>query len=185
MRIRRSGFTILEVALVLAIAGLIFLMVFVALPAIQRIQRDAERREDIIAFVEGVKNYQKNNRGSLPKANTIPEEIHAPGNNDYSKWTGFYERYIGKNVDPSGNNYALTVVECGRGIADAECNGGAGGEVFSKFYNDSLSSFPNDYKILVVLQAKCYGEKVKQTTNQRNLAMLYRMEGGGIYCNNT
>ena len=30
------GFTIIEVVLVLAIAGLIFLMVFIALPAIQR-----------------------------------------------------------------------------------------------------------------------------------------------------
>ena len=32
----KKGFTIIEVVLVLAIAGLIFLMVFVALPALQR-----------------------------------------------------------------------------------------------------------------------------------------------------
>ena len=31
-----KGFTIIEVALVLAIAGLIFLVVFLALPALQR-----------------------------------------------------------------------------------------------------------------------------------------------------
>ena len=34
------GFTIIEVVLVLAIAGLIFLMVFIALPVLQRSQRD-------------------------------------------------------------------------------------------------------------------------------------------------
>ncbi|MCL2869540.1 prepilin-type N-terminal cleavage/methylation domain-containing protein, partial [Candidatus Saccharibacteria bacterium] len=34
----RQGFTIIEVVLVLAIAGLIFLMVFIALPALQRSQ---------------------------------------------------------------------------------------------------------------------------------------------------
>ena len=36
----KKGFTIIEVVLVLAIAGLIFAMVFIALPALQRSQRD-------------------------------------------------------------------------------------------------------------------------------------------------
>ena len=36
----KKGFTIIEVVLVLAIAGLIFLMVFIALPALQRSQRN-------------------------------------------------------------------------------------------------------------------------------------------------
>ena len=43
----KKGFTIIEVVLVLAIAGLIFLMVFVALPALQRSQRDTARRNDM------------------------------------------------------------------------------------------------------------------------------------------
>ena len=42
----KKGFTIIEVVLVLAIAGLIFLMVFVALPALQRSQRDTQRRDE-------------------------------------------------------------------------------------------------------------------------------------------
>lgn len=42
-----KGFTIIEVVLVLAIAGLIFLMVFIALPALQRSQRNTRRREDM------------------------------------------------------------------------------------------------------------------------------------------
>ena len=43
----RGGFTIIEVVLVLAIAGLIFLMVFIAFPALQRSQRDTQRRNDL------------------------------------------------------------------------------------------------------------------------------------------
>lgn len=39
-----SGFTIIEVVLVLAIAGLIFMMVFIALPALQRNQRDTKKK---------------------------------------------------------------------------------------------------------------------------------------------
>ena len=44
---QKNGFTIIEVVLVLAVAGLIFLMVFLALPALQRSQRDTQRKSDI------------------------------------------------------------------------------------------------------------------------------------------
>ena len=40
---KKTGFTIIEVALVLAIAGLIFFFFFVALPSLQRSQRGAAR----------------------------------------------------------------------------------------------------------------------------------------------
>ena len=43
----KKGFTIIEVVLVLAIAGLIFLMVFLALPNLQRSQKDTQRRDDL------------------------------------------------------------------------------------------------------------------------------------------
>ena len=41
-----KGFTIIEVVLVLAIAGLIFLMVFIALPALQSSQRNTQREQE-------------------------------------------------------------------------------------------------------------------------------------------
>ena len=59
---KEAGFTIIEVSLVLAIAGLIFLMVLIALPALQRSSRDTQRKEDISALVSAVKKYQSNNR---------------------------------------------------------------------------------------------------------------------------
>lgn len=62
----KSGFTIIEVVLVLAIAGLIFLIVFLAVPALQRSQRDTQRRNDANRLLTYVSNYQSNNRGTLP-----------------------------------------------------------------------------------------------------------------------
>lgn len=62
----KKGFTIIEVVLVLAIAGLIFLMVFVALPALQRGQRDTQRRDDVSRVVSQLQSYATNNRGALP-----------------------------------------------------------------------------------------------------------------------
>ena len=50
---RQSGFTIIEVVLVLAIAGLIFLVVFLALPQLQQSQRDNERRQLVGQVISG------------------------------------------------------------------------------------------------------------------------------------
>ena len=63
-----SSDLIIEVVLVLAIAGLIFLMVFVALPALQRGQRDSQRRSDISRFMSQINSYQTNNGGRVPSA---------------------------------------------------------------------------------------------------------------------
>lgn len=63
-----KGFTIIEVVLVLAIAGLIFLMVFIALPALQRNQRDTARKQEISTILAQVTSYQSNNRGNSPAA---------------------------------------------------------------------------------------------------------------------
>jgi len=62
----QKGFTIIEVVLVLAIAGLIFLMVFIALPALQSNQRDTARKSDVGVISSAVTSYTSNNRGSLP-----------------------------------------------------------------------------------------------------------------------
>jgi prepilin-type N-terminal cleavage/methylation domain-containing protein len=61
-----KGFTIIEVVLVLAIAGLIFLMVFIALPALQSGQRDTQRRSDAARVLSQVNSYQSNTRGTVP-----------------------------------------------------------------------------------------------------------------------
>jgi prepilin-type N-terminal cleavage/methylation domain-containing protein len=68
---KEKGFTIIEVVLVLAIAGLIFLMVFVALPALQRGQRDTQRRDDVSRFISQLTSYSTNNRGALPDQNNM------------------------------------------------------------------------------------------------------------------
>ena len=61
-----KGFTIIEVVLVLAIAGLIFLMVFIALPALQASQRDTARKNDTSAIAAAITSYTGNNRGVFP-----------------------------------------------------------------------------------------------------------------------
>ena len=62
----RRGFTIIEVVLVLAIAGLIFLMVFIALPNMQSAQRNTQRRNDYNSLSTQITNYATNHNGAYP-----------------------------------------------------------------------------------------------------------------------
>lgn len=96
---KQKGFTIIEVVLVLAIAGLIFLMVFIALPALQRSQRDTQRKNDLSRAITAVNSYQSNNRGRLPA--------------DWSANSGgFITDYLTVNgdsfSDPDGTAYSFT-----------------------------------------------------------------------------
>ena len=70
-KLNRKGFTIIEVVLVLAIAGLMFLMVFIALPALQRSQRDTQRRQDLSRLMSQITQYQTNNRGAVPTTSAL------------------------------------------------------------------------------------------------------------------
>ena len=72
-----KGFTIIEVVLVLAIAGLIFLMVFIALPALQRNQRDTARKNDVSSVAAALTNFSTNNRGTFPSATDLKSALGA------------------------------------------------------------------------------------------------------------
>ncbi|PID31552.1 hypothetical protein CR983_00510 [Candidatus Saccharibacteria bacterium] len=61
----KRGFTIIEVVLVLAIAALIFLMIFVALPALQASQRDTSRKQDASIVSAAVTKYTSSERKAI------------------------------------------------------------------------------------------------------------------------
>lgn len=95
---KEKGFTIIEVVLVLAIAALIFLMVFIALPALQRSQRDTQRKNDVARVQTAIQNYQSNNRNALPEDDEfnsilIPKYLTVDGDDTFS--------------DPNGNPYSF------------------------------------------------------------------------------
>lgn len=74
-QLKEKGFTIIEVVLVLAIAALIFLMVFIALPALQRTQRDDARKRDIATISSAMQAWMGNNRSGWPEASALSTYI--------------------------------------------------------------------------------------------------------------
>lgn len=63
---KEKGFTIIEVLIVLAIAGLILLIVFLAVPALQRNSRNTQYKNQVSGYLGAVNEWMNNNNGSVP-----------------------------------------------------------------------------------------------------------------------
>lgn len=64
----QKGFTIIEVMIVLVIAAIILLMVFVAVPALQRNSRNTQRKADVGRIGAATTEFVSGNNGTLPAA---------------------------------------------------------------------------------------------------------------------
>ena len=207
-----QGFTIIEVVLVLAIAGLIFLMVFVALPSMQRSQRDTQRRNDLSRFYTALQNYMNNNKGALPAVVNGGYVTGSETSDDVAgssdKWVAFYKNYMLASgdtfVDPDGTAYGIYVTTCansgtaaapntGKSAGDA-CDGkikvaeasGAELGLSAGQYSGSIDFTTQKGTIAVVIGASCNGETAQAATTKtggtRKFAVMYKMEAGGVFC---
>lgn len=121
-----KGFTIIEVVLVLAIAGLIFLMVFIALPALQSGQRDTARRQDVGSVATAVNSFISTNRNRLPTSGADLGTYSAAT----GKWSSYMEPVSGAitnivvSAAPAGQTPPTTLSmnsQAGqRGLADGK-----------------------------------------------------------------
>lgn len=154
---KEKGFTIIEVVLVLAIAGLIFLMVFIALPALQRSQRDSQRKGDLSRVQTALTSYSSVNRGNVPAFDTL------------GSFTDNFLKTDGDSFnDPSGNDYAWV----------KGANPPAEIAATVKFDANSPS-------IYYTIGAKCGADSAKtEKAGSRIVAIQMKLEGGGVACVN-
>ena len=153
----KKGFTIIEVVLVLAIAGLIFLMVFIALPALQRSQRNTQRRSDMGRVVSAVTQYKANNKNNLP-----------------DDGDAFADTYVGaagsdQRQDPDGTDYDVTVVD----------------KPTTNSWTIPAATDANAHTIYLVKGTKCgatEGTADGQGVGDKQFAVFYRLEGGSVTC---
>ena len=64
-----KGFTIIEVLIVLAIAGLIMLTVFLAVPSLQRSSRNTQRQNDATKVAAAISTCMTNRNGQIDSCN--------------------------------------------------------------------------------------------------------------------
>lgn len=169
----KKGFTIIEVVLVLAIGGLIFLMVFIALPALQRSQRNTQREDDLARVLTAVNDYQTNNSGKTPFENGDVNE-------------NFLKRYVDEETVYNSANQ--TVTACGDQFKDpdGECyqievrGTGQASEVGKE---TGLTEF--DHTFYVYTNAGCGDLEGTYDvgTGKRQVAIFFVEEGGAVACN--
>lgn len=209
-----KGFTIIEVVLVLAIAGLIFMMVFIALPSLQRSQRDTQRSNDISRLQSQINAYQSNNRGRIPTTGTYVIGHTADdkkGATDTKSWAYFYDNYLivssagSKDTfeDPDGEPYSLWIQPCsntatGKPATGDDCDqntqrssvsfddqsNGAIQGESNAKNGDTVNQGTGYHSIGIVTHATCEGEVVKYSSGSRKVAITYKKEGGGAICLN-
>ena len=166
----KEGFTIIEVVLVLAIAGLIFLMVFIALPALQRSQRNTQRRDDYSMLSTAVTNYMSNNGGRLSKI--ITDTTNGKNNLDPERWIN------AEGTDPNGNKYEIIAFQ----------DFATTGLVEGSDTNQPGLSADNGSQVYVVVGANCNGsdkngDAMPRADKGTNAFAIYGyMEGGTFYC---
>ena len=169
-KLQTKGFTIIEVVLVLAIAGLIFLMVFVALPALQRSQRDAQRKNDMSLFVDALNRYAANNRGRYPGV------------------TDVFGGKVSSSYSPEVYNFALNYLEWPGREASAEGktftdpSTGAGYTIWHAGpYSDNVSKI--DYhSINYDIGIECPPSGQNPSERDGGVLVWMNLEGGGSVC---
>ncbi|NCU34349.1 type II secretion system protein, partial [Candidatus Saccharibacteria bacterium] len=165
---QKNAFTIIEVVLVLAIAGLIFLMVFIALPALQRSQRDAQRKQDISRLLDAVQRYKSNNRGQLPSILRTDTWV-ALNNSTPNQFVRTYLAVDGPFRNPQGETWYI----------------------LGSMYNTPGSELPplNAAHLLYQLREffsavgmKCDGSGLVAAQGPGHVAVRTFLESGGAYC---
>jgi prepilin-type N-terminal cleavage/methylation domain-containing protein len=195
----RKGFTIIEVVLVLAVAGLIFLMVFIALPALQRSQRNTRRRQDMARILSAFDDYAANNNGRMP-GRSYDDDKKAE---EATELANFVNRYVvGQKDYVNASNVMWDIadsksLECGN--SDQFCDPDGTRYYFGhrtiKPYSSCTNKEPagcklsnNDQHVIYYFRyAQCSDEEgyAKDGTGFADIAIMYILEGGAIYCGDT
>ena len=177
-------------------------MLVVALPALHRSQRDTARRNDMsrvdTALTQYITNHQSAKNGHLPKEGVWR------GNADFSDCygssaCGFIRQYMNSGSgatatnefkDPDGTYYSLVITanfttedtHPSAYILDTGVYGGLAGDDPDTGYTIEGNKAFKDHVIYIVPGGKCSGPNVISAKSASHYAILYRLEGAGVFC---
>src|SRR5579859_1056694 len=153
-RKEQEGFTIIEVLIVLAIAGLILLIVFLAVPALQSNARNQQRKSDVANLLAGMNEYVNDNQGTLP--DTIA--IAADGTTTFSQASG-----AGSNVQGAKVGFYKTTANV---------------TITATVSNTTPATAPTD-KVVIITGATCTANQAVAGSS-RAFAATYWIEPGNV-----
>ncbi len=172
----QKGFTIIEVMIVLAIAGLILVVVLIAIPQLQRNQRNEARKSVANRIVTEINNYAGNNNGSYPLANVTSGATHF---GTPATALGFFDRYLGCDATPAPASCTSNINDPQTGTPVGVTNGTAALTTTVATVAAPVGTVAGSISYATGLI--CNGE-IPATGSNRNFVFLMRLEGGAIYC---
>jgi prepilin-type N-terminal cleavage/methylation domain-containing protein len=154
----QRGFTIIEVLIVLAIAGLIMLVVFLAVPALQRNQRNGGRRTDGSRLAAAANDFVTNSNGKIPATVADSHSIIAAAGT------------------LSNLNGGTTLSDS---AASANCAAGTFVDAtmtLCKYSAAVTFTTPGKDAVVVATGAQCNGADAIQAGSGRQMAVIYTQE---------
>ncbi len=172
-----AGFTIIEVMIVLAIAGLILVSVLVVVPQVQRNQRNETRKSTLTRIATEIGNYEGNNVGKLPVADSTS------GTKNFASplaLKGFFNRYL-QCSDASPATCGIDINDPKTGFPVGSGPDGTVKSVTTAVDDTSAEAGPDQGDLMYITGVICDGEALTAGT-PRNYALEIRLEGGAAFC---
>ncbi|HSW85798.1 MAG TPA: prepilin-type N-terminal cleavage/methylation domain-containing protein [Candidatus Saccharimonadales bacterium] len=173
----QKGFTIIEVMIVLVIAGLILLIIFLAIPALSKTKRNLQRKNDASHVAVEIQNWIANNNGLMPGYESGSFSL-------WTDWSTDCNYIINNQVNLVYYSFVSTVCQGGN-YNYLWLTGGAGEQVF---YWHGGTTFTNPYNVDGMIYdeaAQCPTPNVVSdnlTTvdgNNVQVALIYSYEASG------
>jgi prepilin-type N-terminal cleavage/methylation domain-containing protein len=173
----QSGFTIIEVMIVMALAGLILAAVIVAVPQLQRNQRNTARKDVISRIKTEIDSYSGNNNGNIPGA-AAAAIVTNFGSATISP--SFFARYLGCTAPGGAATCTININDPQSGTPVGATGGGA--TMTTTYVQTGLAAAAVPGSINYATSSVCNGEFAIAATTARNYSLQIQLEGGAIYC---
>lgn len=121
-KLNKKGFTLIEVVLVLAIGGLIFLLAFIAFQQVSRNRRDTQRRADASRIVAELANYKADKNNNLPSSSTNTGTAGCSGTPTAGTFEDFVKSYMCKDGKFSGPDGEYDIVDATAFLTSTQAN---------------------------------------------------------------
>ncbi len=183
---QKKGFTLIEVILVLAIAGLLIIMVLVALPTLQKGQRNTQRKRDL-AMIAALMDKRRATHSGVSVTDNYDKRWNNNG------FCTFMQHYVPKDmVDPStGNPYRAALWKTTKSVncydemrrdeiergQDETAIGRSSGSYWAKMDVGDIQ-----YDDVALCDGETFNDRLGRSAGINAYAFRIYLEGGAVAC---